>query len=68
MPEACGKARMGRARAVTPAQVFAANTMKRSGELTVDPHGGVTGTLQIVMTGQEALLWRQTALKSTRRN
>jgi hypothetical protein len=50
-------------RAVTPAQVFGANTLKRSGELTIDAHGSITGTLQIVMTGQEALYWRQTALE-----
>ena len=53
----------GPGRAVTPAQVFVANTIKRLGEITVDPHGGITGTLQIVMTGQEALAWRQTALE-----
>ena len=54
----------GPGRAITPAQVFGANTIKRSGEITVDPHGGITGTLQIVMTGQEALAWRQTALEA----
>jgi len=53
----------GPGRAVTPSQVFGANTTKRSGELTVDLHGGVTGTLQIVMVGQEALKWRQAALE-----
>jgi hypothetical protein len=53
----------GPGRAVTPTQVFGANTIKRSGELTVDPQGGMTGTLQIVMVGQEALAWRQTALE-----
>ncbi len=53
----------GPARTVTPSQVFSTNTIKRSGELTVDPHGGISGTLQIVMTGQEALAWRQTALE-----
>ena len=53
----------GPSRAVTPTQGFGANTIKRSGELTVDPHGGITGTLQIVMTGQEALSWRQWALE-----
>lgn len=53
----------GPGRAVTPTQVFGANTVKRSGELTIDPHGGITGTLQIVMVGQEALTWRQTALE-----
>jgi hypothetical protein len=53
----------GPSRAVTPTQVFGANTIKRSGELTVDAQGGITGTLQIVMTGQEALSWRQWALE-----
>jgi transglutaminase-like putative cysteine protease len=53
----------GPSRAVTPVQVFGANTIKRSGEMTVDAHGGITGTLQIVMTGQEALAWRQWALE-----
>jgi uncharacterized protein YciU (UPF0263 family) len=53
----------GPGRAITPAQVFGANTIKRLGDITVDPHGGITGTLQIVMTGQEALAWRQRALE-----
>jgi hypothetical protein len=53
----------GPIRNVTPSQPFSVNTIKRSGELTVDPQGGVTGTLQIVMTGQEALAWRQTAIE-----
>ena len=53
----------GPGRAMTPTQVFGANTIKRSGDLTVDAQGGVTGTLQIVMTGQEALEWRQTAIR-----
>jgi hypothetical protein len=53
----------GPGRAITPSQVFGTNTVKRTGELTVDPHGGITGTLQVVMTGQEALDWRQTAIQ-----
>jgi hypothetical protein len=53
----------GPGRAVTPSQGFGANIVKRSGDLTVDPRGGVTGTVQIVMVGQEALAWRQAALK-----
>ncbi len=53
----------GPGRAVTPTQAFGANTVKRTGEITLDPHGGVTGTLQIVMAGQEALAWRQSALE-----
>lgn len=53
----------GPGRAVTPAQVFGANTVKRTGDITVDPHGSVSGTLQIVMAGQKALAWRQLALE-----
>jgi hypothetical protein len=53
----------GPGRAATPAQAFAVNTVKRSGEIAVDPQGGVSGTLQILMTGQEALFWRQRALE-----
>jgi hypothetical protein len=53
----------GPGRAITPAQVFGANTVKSSGDITVNPQGGVAGTLQIVMTGQDALLWRQTAIE-----
>ena len=53
----------GPGRAVTPTQAFGSNTVKRTGEITLDPHGGITGTLQIVMTGQEALAWRQSAIE-----
>jgi hypothetical protein len=53
----------GAGRAATPSQVFGANTIKRLGNIAVDPRGGVSGTLQIVMTGQEALFWRQRALE-----
>ena len=53
----------GPGRAVTPSQVFGANTLKRSGNISVDLQGGVIGTLQILMTGQEALFWRQRALE-----
>jgi hypothetical protein len=53
----------GPARTVTPSQVFDTNTTKRSGEITVDRQGGIAGNMQIVMTGQEALAWRQWALK-----
>jgi hypothetical protein len=53
----------GPGRAATPSQIFGANMVKRSGNIAVDPQGGVSGTLQIVMTGQEALLWRQRALE-----
>ncbi|MGH9562921.1 MAG: DUF3857 domain-containing protein [Terracidiphilus sp.] len=53
----------GAGRADTPALLFGTNTVKRSGELTIDRTGSVSGTLQIMMTGQEALLWRQRSLE-----
>ena len=38
------------------------NTDTRMGELAIDAHGTVTGSLSIAMKGQEAMLWRQLAL------
>ena len=46
----------------TPFSPYAQNTIFRTGDLTLDPRGQVTGTLQFTMTGQEALRWRQEAL------
>ena len=40
------------------------NTTLRSGEVTVQPSGVITGVLTVKMTGQEALRWRQTALRN----
>ena len=48
----------------TPMQIYNANSTSRIGELTVDPHGAVTGTIRILMAGQEALRWRQVALQN----
>ena len=48
----------------TPAQLYKANSTVRTGDLTVDAHGAITGTVQIVMTGQEALRWRHVALEN----
>jgi hypothetical protein len=48
--------------AVTPAQTYSSNTTKRIANLTVDAHGQVTGTIRMMLTGQEALKWRQRAL------
>jgi hypothetical protein len=49
---------------VTPLQTYADNPVRRTGDITLDEHGAITGTFQIVMTGQEALFWRQTALRN----
>ena len=48
----------------TPEQNFKENTISRSGDVTLDMRGGITGNISIVMTGQEALRWRQGALRS----
>ena len=54
----------GRAAAVTPEQAYTANVLTRTGEASVDEHGSITADMRYVMTGQEALRWRQTALEN----
>jgi len=54
----------GRALSTTPLQPYMANKVVRTGDLTLDGHGGVTGSFRIEMTGQEALRWRQAALNN----
>ena len=48
----------------TPAPPYTANSTERTGDLSIDANGAVTGTLRFVMNGQEALRWRQTALEN----
>jgi len=48
----------------TPIQAYAANATIRTGDILLDAHGEITGNIQIVMAGQEALRWRQTALRN----
>jgi hypothetical protein len=48
----------------TPMQVYNSNTISRVAEITVDPHGAITGVIRVVMVGQEALRWRQSALEN----
>jgi hypothetical protein len=48
----------------TPAQAFADNFTTYNANVTVDEHGGMTGTFSIVMSGQSALYWRQQALQN----
>ena len=47
----------------TPMQQYKDNVTQRLGDVFVDVQGGVTGRINIVMTGQEALHWRQRALR-----
>jgi hypothetical protein len=46
----------------TPGQPYTSNKTTRFGDLTLDQQGGVQGSLRFVITGQEALYWRQLAL------
>jgi hypothetical protein len=48
---------------VTPAQAYAANTVKREAALTLDAHGQLTGSIRIMTTGQDSLKWRQKSLE-----
>jgi hypothetical protein len=59
-----GQSAKGPSSTTTPAQQYANNTERRTGILTLDASGGVSGQLQFTMTGQEALRWRQTALEN----
>ena len=48
----------------TPPQNYTDNNTTRRGDLTLDSQGGVQGTLRFAMIGQEALKWRQIALRN----
>ena len=48
----------------TAAQPYTANATVRNADLKLDEHGGFTGYIQIVMSGQAALHWRQAALRN----
>ena len=47
----------------TPVALNTDNTVVRVGKLTVNPDGTAAGTLKVGFTGQEALHWRQLALR-----
>jgi hypothetical protein len=48
----------------TPQQNYKANTSQRSGDVTLDANGNVTGMVRFILSGQEALRWRQIALRN----
>lgn len=48
----------------TPGQLYTDNTLERSGDVTLDANGGMTGYFTFTMRGQEALRWRQYALQN----
>jgi Domain of Unknown Function with PDB structure (DUF3857)/Transglutaminase-like superfamily len=48
----------------TPPQPYPENKTSRIGDVTVDAHGAITASFSVVMIGQEALRWRQAALRN----
>ncbi|MGA3081606.1 MAG: DUF3857 domain-containing protein [Terracidiphilus sp.] len=48
----------------TPGQSYPDNNTTRRGEITLDSQGGVQGALRFAMIGQQALHWRQIALRN----
>ena len=47
----------------TPMLQYKDNVTQRLGDVFVDAQGGIAGRINIVMTGQDALHWRQRALR-----
>jgi hypothetical protein len=47
----------------TPPLTYSANTLARNGDITLDEHGAITGTFRFIISGQQALRWRQVALR-----
>ena len=50
--------------ATTPAATYQEAGMRRIADLSIDASGGVKGTVRFMMTGQEALHWRQLTLEN----
>jgi hypothetical protein len=50
--------------ASTPGSAYTGNVMRRVAYLSIDTSGNVTGSVSFVMSGQEALYWRQLALEN----
>ena len=58
-----GESAEGGSLAVTPMQQYKDNVTQRLGDVYLDAQGGITGHINIIMTGQSALHWRQRALE-----
>jgi hypothetical protein len=54
----------GPMRLMTPALSYKATVLSRVADLTIGPDGDVTGTARFVMSGQDALHWRQLSLEN----
>jgi hypothetical protein len=58
-----GQSEQGVDFSVTPMQQYKENVIQRVGDVFLDAQGGITGHVNMVMTGQRALHWRQRALR-----
>jgi hypothetical protein len=54
----------GAEQVITPALTYKATTLQRVADLTIEPTGEVKGTARFVMSGQDALRWRQISLEN----
>ena len=50
--------------AVTPSPAYTQSQTQRVGDLYIDADGSVRGTLRFILSGQDALHWRQLTLKN----
>jgi hypothetical protein len=48
----------------TPAGIYTASGVQRLADLTIDGSGGVKGTARFILSGQEALRWRQLSIRN----
>ena len=48
----------------TPSATYKDSSVQRVADLTVDPSGAVSGVIRLILTGQEALHWRQISLEN----
>jgi hypothetical protein len=58
-----GQSAQGISFSITPMLQYKDNVTQRLGDVYLDAQGGITGHINIIMTGQRALHWRQTALE-----
>jgi len=58
-----GQSDQGVAFSITPTQQYSVNVTQRVADVYLDGQGGITGQINIIMTGQRALHWRQRALE-----
>jgi hypothetical protein len=50
--------------ATTPATTYNTNVIQRVAQLSVDPAGALTGSVRFIMSGPDALRWRQLTLEN----